>query len=73
MNTDLKSEIDFEIRRNLTNAICVSGANISHMEHLLKKKYVSKKEMKKALKTQMEYLLLIQQSKDKMLSKLIVK
>lgn len=69
METNL---IDFEIelRKNLTNGICVSGANITHMKHLLKKKYVSKKEMLKALETQMTYLDMIEKSKDKMLSKL---
>ena len=48
MESDLKNEIDFEIRKNLTNFICASGANISHMKFLLKKKYVSKKDMLKA-------------------------
>jgi ADP-dependent phosphofructokinase/glucokinase len=70
METNLKNEIDFEIRKNLTDGICVSGANISNMKHLLKKKYVSKKEMKKALETQMEYLKMIEKSKNELLIKL---
>ena len=70
METNLKNEIDFEIRKNLTNGICVSGSNISHMKHLLKRKYVSKKEMRKALETQMEYLEKIEKSKNEVLAKL---
>lgn len=70
MESNLITEIDFEIRKHLTNGICVSGANISHMKHLLKKKYVSKKEMRQALERQMEYLEMIQTSKNKVLEKL---
>lgn len=70
MEANLKNEIDFEIRKNLTNGICASGANISHMKHMLKKKYVSKKEMLKALETQTEYLKMIEKSKNEVLSKL---
>jgi len=70
METNLKNKIDFEIRKNLTDAICASGANISHLKHLLKKKYVSKKEMRKAIETQMECLEEIEKSKDEVLLKL---
>lgn len=70
MEANLKNEINFEIRKKLTNAICVSGSNISHMKQLLTKKYVSKKDMRKALETQMEYLEMIEKSKNEVLLKL---
>ncbi len=63
-----KNTIDFEIRKHLTNGICLSGSNISLMKTKLKKKYVSKKEMKKLLEQQFEYLEMIQTSKDKVLT-----
>lgn len=56
--------INFEVRNDLTDGIVALGANISHMEHMLKKKYVSKKDMREALKKQMEYVGIIQNSKD---------
>jgi len=37
MEEKLKNEIGFEIRKNLTNAICVSDSNILHMKNILKK------------------------------------
>lgn len=55
------------LRKELTNLICVSGANISHMEHLTSQKYVSKTKMREALKKQMEYLQGIEEIKDKLL------
>ena len=67
MNAKLKNDIDFELRKHLTNGICVSGANISHMKYLLSQKYVSKKKMRDALTKQMEYLEDIQNSKNNIL------
>ncbi len=61
-------KINFEVRNNLTDGIVVLGANNSHMENILKKKYVSKKEMREALKKQNEYIDIIQNSKDVILS-----
>jgi len=51
-----------EKNTKLTNFICVLGANITHMEHLLKCKYVSKTKMRKALKTQMAYIKAIEET-----------
>lgn len=68
METNLKKQIDSEIRNNLTNGICASGGNISHIENLLKKKYVSKTEVRKTLKMLSENLKMIQDSKDEVLS-----
>lgn len=67
---EIKNEIDFEIRKDLTNGICLSGANITHMEHILKKKYVPKKVLRESLKTQMDYLQKIEKSKNKILAEL---
>lgn len=57
-------EIDYEVKKKLTNAICVSGGNLYSMELLLKKKYVSKKELLKILETQRQYLAAIENSKN---------
>jgi hypothetical protein len=63
--------VEFIAQKALTNAICVSGSNLSHMEFLLKKKgHVSKKEMKKALSTQKEYLHEIEEAKNRILNML---
>jgi glycerol-3-phosphate cytidylyltransferase-like family protein len=62
------TKINFEVRNNLTDGIVVLGANNSHMENILKKKCVSKKEMREALKKQNEYIDIIQNSKDVILS-----
>ena len=70
MDTNIKNEIDFEIRKNLTNGICASGANISHMKNVLKNKYVSKKDMRKAIERQIKYLEMIQTAKNEILAKL---
>ena len=66
----LKHDIDYMIRKNLTNSICVSGANIDHMEFLVKQKNVSKKKMREALSKQMDYLIGIENAKDAILLKL---
>ncbi len=43
-------------KKKLTNLICALGANITHMEKLLSKKYVSKTKMRQVLMTQMCYI-----------------
>jgi hypothetical protein len=58
------------IKKDITNAICVSGANITHMEHILKNKYVSKKQMRIALENQMKYLRTIENAKNELIVQL---
>lgn len=70
MQEQLKNEIIAEIKNDLTDGICTSGANISHMQHLFKSKYVSKKKMREALEKQLIYLTDIEKSKDVILTKL---
>lgn len=67
MDTKLKNSIDFELRKKLTDAICVMGSNIGYMKTLLKSESLSKKEMRKALKKQLKYLQYIEQSKNNIL------
>ena len=66
----MKSEIEFEIKKNMTDAICSSGANLAQINRLMKKRYVPKKEMKEALEEQLRFLKMIQKSKDEILLKL---
>ena len=64
----MKNLIEFEIKKNLTNGICLSGSNISSMKHLLTKKYISKKELKLLINKQTEFLQRIETSKNEVLS-----
>ena len=64
----MKNVID-EIKKNLTDGICLSGGNISIMKNKIKKsKYISKKEMVLLLDKQMEYLDMIEKSKNEVLT-----
>lgn len=63
----LKSDLNWVIKKDLTNGICASGSNIAIARLLLKNKYISKKKLKKVLKTQMEFLDSIEKAKDKLL------
>jgi len=55
----------------MTDAICLSGANLSQLEYLRGKKYISKKKMKELLDDQMSYLIRIEKMKDEIL-KLVI-
>lgn len=49
--------IKYQIMKNkLVDLICASGANIRHMQKITSEKYVSKTEMRRALKKQSKYL-----------------
>ena len=52
----LIADINQAITSNLFDGVCLSGANISSMRNILKKKYVSKKAMGVALDKQVKYL-----------------
>lgn len=60
--------VKFELKKNLTDGICLIGSNLHTMETLLKNKYVSKKELRKRIKQQYEYLNKIEESKNKAIS-----
>ena len=70
MDNKTRTELEWTIKKDMTNAICVAGANLASMEHAVKKNYVSKREMARLLKTQKEYLRLIQDAKDKLLEQI---
>jgi hypothetical protein len=55
----LVSELEYTIKKNLTDGICLAGTNLSHIENLLKRKYVPKREMRKALEDQQRFLQII--------------
>jgi hypothetical protein len=62
------NDIDVKLKRDLTNAITLCSSNVSHMEYLLKCKYVSKKKMRKELKKQIEYIKEIEKTKNYLLT-----
>ena len=59
------------IRRDLTNSICLAGSNHSSMEKLAGNKHVSKKELKRLLEKNREYLQMIEQAKNDLVKELI--
>lgn len=68
MDAKLIKEIEFEIRKNLTNGICLSGANMNNFDNKVKaSKTVLKGVINAFLDTQHDYLLRIEKSKDELL------
>ena len=61
-------DIDFEIRKNMTNGICLAGATLFSMKLLSKKKYVSKKTLNELIARQELYIKMIENSKNVILT-----
>lgn len=66
-----KTDIEWKINRNMTNAICIAGANIATMRKAVReKKYIGKKVLNKMLDYQMTQLKEIEKTKDEVLNML---
>jgi hypothetical protein len=64
----MDANIEFLIRKKMTNAICLAGGNLSIIRKLSKNKYVSKKELNRLLDMQEAYLERIEGAKDQLLT-----
>jgi hypothetical protein len=69
---EIVNEIDYELRTNMTNSICVMGSSLSSMLFSLDKPDgLSKKKLRKHLEKIHASLIEIQNSKDKVVKAII--
>lgn len=63
----MDANIEFLIRKKLTNAICLLGSSLAIEQVLLKNKYVAKKELRRYVTQQKVYLDRIEEAKNQLL------